>query len=214
MVRILRKMIGAVRGFPLAIKFLIGIALVLDFVLVTQWDWLVAEIHPILNTKEASVSSVKADRTFDFPNMPRVKETPMEEKQRLIIKRKAQIVIEQPIVNSDGSISGDDRTLFLYGIKPFNLKDVCTRASGERWACGLHAYATLRNNVARRTIICEPKAILPKGISALCHVGTIDIAAFLARQGLVEVDTEITGDPDLPKAQAYAKDLRLGVWDR
>ena len=215
MSRLLREMIQALAMLPFAIKVLIAVALVLDFVVITQWDRLFPKTPTAPVVQKASVSPPKPEhRIFDFSNMPPHDETDSEEIKKISIKRMAPIVIDGPAANPDGSISADGKLLYLYGIKPFNSKNICTRASGERWACGLHAYATLRNTIAHKEITCEPKASLPNGLSTICRIGTTDVAALLARKGLVEIDENTKDDPELIDAQRFAKDQRLGIWDR
>jgi endonuclease YncB( thermonuclease family) len=130
-----------------------------------------------------------------------------------IAKRLARFIITEPKAQSDGSISGGRETVFLYGIKQFDSKKLCTRASKERWACGLRAYATLRNEIARKTIVCDPKTLLPNAVNAICRIGTTNVALALVRDGIVELDDN-ADDDELAKAQASAKSAKLGVWDR
>jgi endonuclease YncB( thermonuclease family) len=122
------------------------------------------------------------------------------------------LVIVEPEIQANGSIIGNGQILYLYGIKQFDSKNVCTRASGERWACGLHAYATLRNATAHKTIICDPKKILQNAVSAICRLGTTDVALTLIRDGLAELDENIE-DTEMVNAQAFAKSRKLGIWD-
>jgi endonuclease YncB( thermonuclease family) len=124
-----------------------------------------------------------------------------------------RIVITNPEVESNGSIIANGETYYLYGIKPFNSRQVCTRASGERWACGLHAYATLRNTLAHKTIVCDPKNTLPNGLSVLCRIGSTDVASILVGSGVAELDGS-SDDADLAKAQDFAKSHKLGIWNR
>jgi endonuclease YncB( thermonuclease family) len=125
----------------------------------------------------------------------------------------ARLIIEEPIAQPNGSIIGNHKTLYLHGVKPFDSKKVCARASGERWACGLQAYATLRNTVAKKTIACDPKTLLPNAVTATCHIGATNVALVLVRDGLVELDDN-ADDADLANAQAFAKNRKLGIWDR
>jgi endonuclease YncB( thermonuclease family) len=54
---------------------------------------------------------------------------------------------------------------------------------------------------------------MPGGVSAICHMGPIDIAALLTREGLTELDGD-ADDSELVNAQAAAKSRKLGIWDR
>ncbi len=128
-----------------------------------------------------------------------------------IARHMQRVIFAEPSVQPDGSISGNGRVFHLYGIKQFDSKKLCTRASGERWACGLHAYATLRNTVAKKTIVCDPRTIVGNAVSATCRVGTLDLALMLIREGLVEADD--IGDVELSRAQALAKISKVGIWD-
>jgi endonuclease YncB( thermonuclease family) len=129
-------------------------------------------------------------------------------------RRMDRIEIENPLAQPDGAIVGNGHTLYLYGIKPFNSKLLCTKASsGERWACGLHAYATLRNEIAHKRLTCDPKTTSPKGVSAICRIGTTNVALALLRDGVVELEGNID-DTEMERAQTLAKSGRLGIWDR
>ena len=152
-------------------------------------------------------------RSFDFPEAPPADKTQAATAEAGLAKRMARLVIEEPMVQPNGSIIGNRQTLYLYGIKPFDSKTVCTRSSGARWACGLHAYATLRNAIAKKTIVCDPKTLMPNGISAICRMGTTDIALTLVRDGLVELDGNVVGS-EMVNAQTFAKNRKLGIWDQ
>jgi endonuclease YncB( thermonuclease family) len=81
------------------------------------------------------------------------------------------------------------------------------------------ADAALRNAIAEKTIVCEPKKALQNAISAVCHIGTIDLSQMLIRQGLAELDSDSDSDSDseyleLEKAQAFAKSQKSGIWNR
>jgi hypothetical protein len=121
--------------------------------------------------------------------------------------------VTDPEVGPDGSIKYGDRYFYLAEIKRFNSKQVCTRASGEPWACGLHAYATLRNTVANKTISCEPKELSATEMTASCKLGATNVVLFLLRTGVAELKSGVT-DPELAAAQEQAKLAKLGVWDR
>jgi endonuclease YncB( thermonuclease family) len=214
MIRLLREMVRELVRLPLAIKVLVGVAIAIEFVVITQWDNLNFKSHPAPPAPKVASTVTPPDRPpFDFPEAPPAVKAQAAAVEAALSKRMARIVIDDPKVQADGSIIGNGETLYLYGIKPFNSKMVCTKPSGEKWACGLHAYATLRNTLVHKTIVCDPKKILPNSISAVCHLGPADVAAMLAHDGLVELDADFD-DPDLAAAQSYAKSRKLGVWDR
>ena len=198
----------------MTIKLLIGLAILVAFVVVTQWDNLVNVRPPApAASKVSSAPKLPEQRSFNFPETPPAEKARAAEVGALLAKRMARVTIEEPNVQADGSISGNGQTLHLYGIKQFNSKTLCRRASGEPWACGLHAYAMLRNTIANETIVCDPKTLLPNSVAATCRVGSTDIALMLVRNGLAELDNNID-DADLVNAQASAKSQRLGIWDR
>jgi endonuclease YncB( thermonuclease family) len=214
MMRVLREIVRAVAGFPLLVKFLIGLAILIAVVVVTQWDRLPFKEPPAPAAPQETASPQKPDQRFsDFPDAPPADQAQSAAVEAALAKRMARIVIEEPIVQSNGAITGNHQTLYLYGIKRFDSKTVCTHASGDRWACGLHAYATLRNSIAKKTIVCDPKTLLPNAVSAVCRLGTTDVALALVRDGLVEVDDNVD-DAELAKAQAFAQNKKLGIWDR
>jgi endonuclease YncB( thermonuclease family) len=123
----------------------------------------------------------------------------------------ATIVMTDPKVESNGAIMGNGNTVFLYGVKPFDQKTICTGSSGVRWTCGLRAYATLRNMLAHKTVNCDPKVKVGDQIRAVCNTGVVDVALTLIRDGIVEFD-DTANDADLANAQTVAKNRRAGIW--
>jgi endonuclease YncB( thermonuclease family) len=213
MVRILHEMVRAVALLPLIVKVFVGLGILAIFVVVTQWERLTLKHLPVPASPKVSISSQQSEqRSFDFPNTPPADKAQAAAVESHLVKRIGRLFIAEPQVQFNGSIVGNGQTLYLYGIKQFNSKKLCTRASGERWACGLHAYATLRNAVARKTIVCDPKKLLLNGVSAICRMGTTDVALILIRDGLAELDDNIEDD-EMVKAQAFAKSQKLGIWD-
>ena len=201
-------------SLPLVVKILIGTALIANFIIITQWERLpfakrlMAASPPPAALAPARPTHPDIDRTKPTA----ASEPDSEAARQSLVRRMAPITIEDPKIQSDGSIENGDSRLVLYGIKPFNSKSVCTRASGERWACGLHAYATLRNELARKTIVCQPKKILDQALTATCRTGGIDVALILVRNGLVEVTSD--APTELLQAQATARNSKTGIWDR
>jgi endonuclease YncB( thermonuclease family) len=178
----------------------------------TQWQRLTGHQSPVIATKPVSISPPNLDQRSMNPAPPHPSdETLAAAVQAHLIERLGRMVIDDAKVRPDSSISGDKQILFLYGIKPINSKQVCTRPSGERWACGLHAYATLRNSIEHKKIICDPKKIFSDGVRAICHMGSTDVASILVRDGLAELDGTVD-DADLVNAQAFAKSHKLGIW--
>ena len=213
-VRIAREMVQAVAMLPLAAKVLIGLAILAEFVVITQWEHLTFRSPPAPVTLKATISPQKPEqRSFSFSEAPAAEKTRAAEVEASLAKRMARVFIDEPNVEANGSIIANGQAFHLYGIKQLDSKKVCTKASGDRWACGLHAYATLRNSIAHKKIICDPKTILSNGVSAICRLGATDIALTLVRDGLAELDGNIV-DAEMVKAQAFAKSQKLGIWDR
>jgi endonuclease YncB( thermonuclease family) len=207
-------MVRAVAMLPLAAKVLIGLAILIEFVVITQWEHLTVGSPPAATTPKATLSPQKPEqRSFDFPDARPDEKIQAAAIEADLAKRMARVVIDEPNVEANGSIIANGQAIYLYGIKQFDSKKVCTKASGDRWACGLHAYATLRNSIAHKKIICDPKTILPNGVSAICRLAATDIALTLVRDGLAELDGNIV-DAEMVKAQAFARSQKLGIWDR
>jgi endonuclease YncB( thermonuclease family) len=204
----------AIAELPLWLKIFIGLALAAEFIVVTQWERLPFRHAPISTPiKVARKAPPAIDKHIDIPPPPAIDHARVKPIESGPARRMDRVEIDNPQVQSDGAIVGGGQTFYLYGIKPFNSRLLCTKASGERWACGLHAYATLRNEIARKRLTCDPKATSPKGTSAICRVGTTNVALALLRNGLVELE-ENTEDTEMARAQALAKSGRLGIWDR
>ena len=156
-VRIAREMVQAVAMLPLAAKVLIGLAILAEFVVITQWEHPTFRSPPAPVTLKATISPQKPEqRSFSFPEAAAEK-TRAAEVEASLAKRMARVFIDEPNVEANGSIIANGQAFYLYGIKQLDSKKVCTKASGDRWACGLHAYATLRNSIAHKKIICDPR---------------------------------------------------------
>jgi endonuclease YncB( thermonuclease family) len=212
--RALRKMDRAVAILPLWLKIVIGLALAAEFIVVTQWEHL-----PFRQTPTATPITIARAAPPATGKHPDTRPTPAIDHARVAriepgpARRMDRVEIDNPQAQPDGAIVGSGQTFYLYGIKPFNSKLLCMKSSGERWACGLHAYATLRNDIAHKTLTCDPKTTSPKGTSAICRIGTTNVALALLRDGVVELEENID-DAAMVNAQAFAKIRRLGVWDR
>lgn len=207
--RFLRDIVQALAALPRLAKIAIGLGIAMEFIVITQWERLTLRKPPApiveistLNSQQGSDNS--HERSADAPSESTVKTPP---------KSMERFTIEEPLVQPNGTILGNHQTIYLYGIKPIDSKAVCTKASGDRWACGLNFYATLRNSIAKKTITCDPKEILPRGVAAVCRLGTYDLGLALVRDGMVEADDAVA-DPEMIKAQQVAKNNRLGIWDR
>ena len=214
MVRILREIVRKMARLSVPAKIAVGLIIPVIFVVVTQWERLTFKQPPVPKPPKVSISSQQPEqRSNNFPAPPPADKAQAMAADAALAKRLTRFVIVDPNVQSNGSIIHNGQKLYLYGIKQFDSKKLCTRASGERWACGLHAYATFRNSVAKQTIVCDPKTLLPNAVNATCRIGTTDIALTLVRDGLVELDDNVD-DAELVNAQAFAKSRKLGIWDR
>jgi endonuclease YncB( thermonuclease family) len=214
MFRILHRMDRAVAALPLWLKIFIGLALAAEFIAIAQWDRLpfrqAPTPAPIRAAKEAPPTR---DKYIDILPPPAGDNTRAAQFKSSSVQHMQRVEIDNPQAQADGAIVGSGQTFYLYGIKPFNSRLLCTKASGERWACGLHAYATLRNEIAHKRLTCDPKTVSLKGTSAICRVGTINVALTLLRNGLVQLEENVD-DTEMVRAQALAKGARLGIWDR
>jgi endonuclease YncB( thermonuclease family) len=125
-----------------------------------------------------------------------------------------KFTIFDPRVGPDGSIAEGEngRPFMLTEIMPFSSKDVCIRADGERWACGLHAYATLRNSVVHKSLQCTNEGS-PDDPRISCQIDGRNLALILISNGLAELKEGIQ-EADLLRAQGKAKAAKIGVWNR
>jgi hypothetical protein len=121
--------------------------------------------------------------------------------------------ITNPEVRPDGSIKFGDKSVFLDEVEPFTRKDVCSRASGERWACGLYAFAALQNSIANQTIACSERSATERSVNASCRANGLNIADFVLKSGLARLRPTVS-DPDLGRIQERAQTARIGIWDR
>lgn len=200
-------MANAVGHLSMAVKAVIVFAMAAEVALIISW-------HPIQARDPAPPPARAASALADPVNeaakigkkVPDRVLAPEPDPNQLI-------TIEDPEVGPDGSISGGAAPFFLAEISRFTSKDVCTRASGERWACGLHAYATLRNSIAHKTIQCTPAAGPDAELLSSCRLDERNLSALLLRDGLAQLRDGID-DEQLLRVQADAKLKRTGIWDR
>lgn len=211
MFSILRELRRAVAWLPLWLKIFIGLILAAEFIIITQWERLPFNQPPIPVAKAAPPE--KSESRFDFPKTTPADKSKSAAIQATLAKRMARITVLDPKVQPNGTILANGQTIYLFGIKHFDSTTVCKRSSGERWACGLHAYATLRNAIAQKKVICDPQQILPNGVSAICQMSGTNIAMILVRDGLVELDNNV-GDADLVNAEKFAQSQKIGIWNR
>lgn len=211
MVDLLRTMVREVARLPLKIKCVVALAIVIEFAVVTQWERLpFGRTSPLVTPNLEAAPQTPEHSTASSSTDANSQSVAFE---AALAKRLTRVVFDEPTVETNGTIKGNGQTVSLYGIKSFNSKNVCTKASGEKWACGLHAYATLRNLIARKRITCDPQTVLPNSVAATCVIGTTNVALTLVRDGLIELDGSAV-DAEMINAQASAQNKRLGIWDR
>ena len=121
------------------------------------------------------------------------------------------IRLERPEVRSNGTIKNGDAYFVLSDITRFTRKDVCADSSGQKWACGLQAYATLHNMIAGQAIDCIPRQLEGRNTVASCRLGSLNLAGELLKKGLVKLQPDVS-DLELQDAQNYAKSHHLGIW--
>lgn len=196
---------------PFPTKLLIAAALAANFTVITQWEYL----SGIISSKAPLPAPAPKtnESKFKFETSPVKQSFDDSAAQEFLIRRLAPISITDPKIERDGRIIHEGQSLTLYGLKSFDARNVCTHSSGERWACGLQAYALLRNELAHKTIVCRPKKLMENGLSVACHFGSQDVALMLARHGLAEVDNS-SAEAELLAAQAEARKKKIGIWDR
>ena len=212
---VLQDTLKAVVALPLAVKFLVILFLVADFLVITNWNDLpfshtkrpapIAEPAPAKNSKKDELAAeAKA-----AANQKLIEAA----KKKRVLERMQPIVMQDPQVRSDGSIFNKGKRLYLYELKPFNSKNVCRHSSGAPWACGLEAYATLHNEIAHQKVTCIPKEITADGVGVACRMNDTNIALVLIRKGLAALDPKAT-ELALRDAQRVARSQKLGIWDR
>ena len=155
--------------------------------------------------------SSAADQAAPAPKAPPVAEAAQAEAKNENTLSQSPIRLERPEVRSNGTIKNGDASFVLSDITRFTRKDVCARSSGQKWACGLQAYATLHNIVAGQAIDCIPRQVEGKNTVASCRLGSLNLAAELLKKGLVRLQSDVS-DLELQQAQDYAKSRHLGVW--
>ena len=128
-----------------------------------------------------------------------------------ILLSHSPIRLERPEVRANGTIKDGNRYFVLSDVTRFSSKDVCAASSGQKWACGLRAYATFHNMIAGQTIDCIPRQVEGRNTVASCRLGSVNLAAELLKKGLVKLKADVL-DPELQDAQNYAKSRHLGVW--
>jgi endonuclease YncB( thermonuclease family) len=207
---------------PLAIKFIVAISISALFIVITQWEHLgldtqwarLTQRHAVLSTPKIAIAPEHSEQQPIKATAPPKDEARAPGVERNPLSRMDRAVIVNPKVQPNGSIIGNGQTFLLYGIKQFDRNKICASPSGP-WACGLHAYAALRNAIAEKIIVCEPRKVLQNAISAVCHIGRTDLSQMLILEGLAELDSVSNSEYlELEKAQTFAKSQKSGIWNR
>jgi hypothetical protein len=161
--RLFHEMLGALGRLPFYLKAFIGLAMLLDFIAVTQWERLSFPRAPLPALPQMRIASQPTTNEIVVSDLspPALEDRPPPNTWFEII---------DPQVQRNGSLSGNGEVLYLYGIKHFSSKTVCTRASGERWACGLQAYAATAPSCSRAEATLGP---LSDPAISLCNLSTI-----------------------------------------
>ena len=156
--------------------------------------------------------SLAADQVAPAPKVSSVVEavSAQVEKNENTLSQ-SPIRLERPEVQSSGVIKNGDSYFVLSDVTRFTRKDVCAQSSGQKWACGLQAYATLHNMIAGQAIDCIPRQVEGKNTVVSCRLGSLNLAAELLKKGLVKLQPDVS-DLELQQAQNYAKSHHLGVW--
>ena len=196
---------------PLYAKVLLALLVATAILVVGEW---IDVPGPVNEKKIAATAPALPPQVAAEPTTTRTDKTderaPTEAEQSGLSGR---FSIFDPKVTPNGSIKGEGRpAFFLSELKPFSAQDVCTRLSGVRWACGLQAYATLHNDIAKKKIDCANSGTVEQP-EVSCELGSQNLALVLVKPGLAELKDAVR-DPALQKAQMNAKAVRLGIWDR
>jgi endonuclease YncB( thermonuclease family) len=157
----------------------------------------------------AAESPDRAVRDVTPQGVSRVFMSPGAPTNRRVLSASA-IRISQAGATPSGEIRGEGGTVRLYGIAFPEGKKICTTSTGERWACGRRAYIALHNRMLGEEVACEPKTTADPPV-AECHVGDINLAAWLLAEGLAYLAPDVA-DKELVAAEASAKSARRGLW--
>jgi len=155
--------------------------------------------------------SLAADQAAPAPKVLSVVEAVSAQVEKKNTLSQSPIRLEHPEVRSNGAIKNGDSYFVLSDVTRFTRKDVCADSSGQKWACGLQAYATLHNMIAGQAIDCIPRQVDGKNTVVSCRLGSLNLAAELLKKGLVKLQPDVS-DLELQQAQNYAKSRHLGVW--
>lgn len=114
------------------------------------------------------------------------------------------------VIDGDTIVVGG-RSVQLYGIDAPELGQRC-RKDGLWETCGLRAAFELAKllSVEHRPVRCQPFGDGGKSAGEMCHVGSIDAAAFLLESGYVM--TTADADDHYRALAAAARRVPLGIW--
>ncbi|MBD8553582.1 thermonuclease family protein [Rhizobium sp. CFBP 8762] len=98
------------------------------------------------------------------------------------------IPLNQPIVESAGTLRFGAGIVELAGIIPTPADKTCTSTGGANWPCGMVARTALRNYLRMKTVACTvPDKAWDGIVTAQCSLGGHDLARWLVDSGLVDV---------------------------
>jgi endonuclease YncB( thermonuclease family) len=163
-----------------------------------------ANIVPETN---AALPSQPLVRDVTPEGFARVYGLPQSDTQR---RPSRSIQIANAAVTPSGAITGDGKTVHLYGVMFPDAKRICATASGERWPCGRRAYIALHNKVIGQAVSCAPRAATDPP-AADCFLGEVNLAAWLLGQGLTRLMPDVT-DKELIAAEAAGRRAKAGLW--
>lgn len=118
-----------------------------------------------------------------------------------------ELVGAATVIDGD-SIRLDGREIRLWGIDAPEFNQTCTRSnSSQSYSCGRKALQALRNAVSGNQLRCdgwdEDKY---ERLLAVCHVGDIELNAFMVENGWAMSYGAYEGAEDL------AKQKKIGLW--
>lgn len=106
-----------------------------------------------------------------------------------------------------------ERIVRIEGIDAVELRQLCARADGTQWSCGLDARASLRDLVAGGGLACESheEDRYGRAVSRCATAGTADLGAELVARGWA-LSGDGRGDGPYLEEEARARAGRRGIW--
>ena len=153
--RLLREIIRALAKLPRLVKLLIGLALIVEFIVVTHWEYLTYRQPSAPVAQKVAIAAPPRE----VAGLPAANAPPAVADETLG-KRLARFAIANPLVQSNGAITGDGQTLYLYGLKRFDSRiSVSGRRASVNVARRSHPIrCTSAKSCTRRTVYCARTA--------------------------------------------------------